>query len=165
MALWRRFWPFPLAEQHSALLRISVVVRGGWLYAPAAVLLTYFCNLNRGRIILWCYLIWYLVVLVRYFDPSPRLWITSLGLSGIIGVALYLSATAGATKVRLDGWTIFRLFLMPFCVSSFAALVKGKNFVLIFSPNPGEILVAVALCILFCAIVFAAKRSAVRRSA
>ena len=122
------------------------------------MLLRYLQNLNRGRIILWCYLVWYLVVLVRYFDGSPRLWFTSLGLSAIIGFALYLSATAGATKARLDGWTIFRLFLMPFCVSSFAALVKGKNFILIFSPNPFEILAAIGLCAFFCGAVGLVKR-------
>src|SRR5438874_5178566 len=108
------------------------------------MLLLYLANLSRGRLILWWYFIWYFVVLVRYFDPSPRLWLTSLGLSAIIGIALYLSATAGATKVKLDRWTIFRLFLMPFCVSSFAALVKGRGFILIFSPNPAEIFLAIA---------------------
>lgn len=123
------------------------------------MLWAYLRNLNPGRLVLWCYLVWYLVVLVRYFDPNPRLWITSLGLSAIIGVALYLSATAGATKVRLDRWTVFRLFLMPFCVSSFAALVKGKDFVLIFSPNPKEALLAVLLCAMFCGVVWVAKRT------
>src|SRR5215467_5254404 len=103
----------------------------------------YLTNLSAGRLILWCYFIWYLVVLVRYFDASARLWLTSLGLGLIIGFALYLStAGAGTTKLRLDRWQVFRLFLMPFCVSSFAALVKGKDFVLIFSPNPREILLA-----------------------
>ena len=124
-----------------------------------AVLWAYLRNLNRGRIILWCYLVWYLVVLVRYFDPNPRLWLTSLGLSAIIGVALCLSATAGATKVRLDRWSVFRLFLMPFCVSSFAALVKGKNFILVFSPVPAETLLAVGLCAVFCALVFVVKKT------
>ena len=119
----------------------------------------YIRNLNRGRLILWCYLVWYLVVLIRYFDPAPQLWLTSLGLSAIIGIALYLSATAGATKVKLDRWSIFRLFLMPFCVSSFAALVKGKGFILVFSPRLNENLLAVAVCVLFCGIVFAIKRA------
>jgi hypothetical protein len=100
---------------------------------------------------------------VRYFDPSPRLWLTSLGLSMIIGIALFLSATAGATKVRLDRWTIFRLFLMPFCVSSFSALVKGKGFNLIFSPNPNEILLAIGLCLVFCGTVWAIKRVSPKR--
>jgi len=124
------------------------------------MLWSYLRNLNRGRMVLWCYLIWYIVVLVRYFDPSPRLWLTSLGLSSIVGVALILSATAGATKTRMDRWTVFRLFLMPFCVSSFSALVKGKGFTLIFSPNPKEILIAIGVCALFCAIVWGVKRSA-----
>jgi len=119
----------------------------------------YLATLSTGRLILWCYFIWYAVVLVRYFDPSARLWLTSLGLSLIIGVALYLStAGSGTTKVKLDRWQIFRLFLMPFCVSSFAALVKGKNFTLIFSPRPGEILLAVALCAVLCLLVFALKK-------
>ena len=124
----------------------------------------YLRDLNRGRLILWCYLVWYLVVLVRYFDPSPRLWMTSLGLSAIIGVALYLSATAGATKVKLDRWTVFRLFLMPFCVSSFSALVKGRGFVLIFSPSPTEDLYALTLCGVFCAVVWLVKRISARQA-
>jgi len=45
------------------------------------MLVRYVATLNRGRLILWCYFIWYMVVLVRYFDPNPRLWLTSLGLA------------------------------------------------------------------------------------
>ena len=99
------------------------------------------------------------MVLVRYFDASARLWLTSLGLSAIIGVALYLStAGSGTTKVKLDRWQVFRLFLMPFCVSSFAALVKGKGFILIFSPRVEETVLAVALCAVPCLAVFALKK-------
>ena len=123
------------------------------------MLVRYVATLNKGRLILWCYFIWYMVVLVRYFDPNPRLWLTSLGLALIIGVALYISTTsAGGTKVRLESWQTFRLFLMPFCVSSFAALVKSRGFILIFSPNPNEIIIAVALCALLCGFVFVVKK-------
>ena len=124
------------------------------------MLTRYLANLSNGRLILWCYFVWYLVVLVRYFDSSPRLWLTSLGLSGIIGFALYLSTVSGVTnKVTLEFWQVFRLFLMPFCVSSFAALVKGKGFILIFSPNPGEIATAIGLCLLLWTVVTLLKRS------
>jgi hypothetical protein len=123
------------------------------------MLIRYLTNLSGGRLILWCYFIWYLVVLVRYFDASARLWLTSLGLSAIIGFALFVSTTkAGTKQVSLERWQVIRLFLMPFCVSSFSALVKGKNFVLIFSPNPVEILAAVGLCALLCGAVFFLKR-------
>ena len=98
-------------------------------------MLRYFAGLNGARQTLWCYLIWYLVVLVRYFDPRPALWLTSLGLSGIIGLALYLSTAGTSATTRLDRWQVFRLFLMPLCVSSFAALVKDRGFLLIFSPR------------------------------
>jgi len=121
----------------------------------------YLTELSTGRLILWCYFIWYAVVLVRYFDPNPRVWLTSTGLSVIVGVALYISTShAGSRKVQLDGWQTFRLFLMPFCVSSFAALVKGHGFLLIFSPNPMEILCALGLCGVLCCTVWVLKRRA-----
>src|SRR5260370_33011335 len=118
------------------------------------MLIRYLSNLSNGRLILWCYFIWYCVVLVRYFDSSLRLWLTSLGLSLIVGFALFISTTAAsANKVRLDFWQTFRLFLMPFCVSSFSALVKGKGFILIFSPKAMEIMVAAGLCVILFVVV------------
>jgi hypothetical protein len=124
-----------------------------------AVLLRYLAHLSNGRLILWCYFIWYAVVLIRYFDPSLRLWLTSLGLSAIIGFALYVSTvTAGTKQVKLEFWQTFRLFLMPFCVSSFAALVKGKGFILIFSPKIEEIGIAAGLCVMLCVAVSLVKR-------
>jgi hypothetical protein len=123
------------------------------------MLLRYLTNLSTGRLILWCYFIWYLVVLARYFDASARLWLTSVGLSLIIGLALYIStAKSGTNQVKLERWQVFRLFLMPFCVSSFSALVKGKGFMLIFSPKPMEIAIAAGFCALLCGVVRLLKR-------
>jgi hypothetical protein len=123
------------------------------------MLIRYLTELSTGRLTLWCYFVWYAVVLVRYFDPNPRIWLTSLGLSLIIGIALFISTShAGTRKVRLERWQTFRLFLMPFCVSSFSALVKGRGFVLIFSPNPKEILLALGLCAALCGCVLVLKR-------
>lgn len=122
-------------------------------------MIRYLVNLTTGRLILWCYLIWYLVVLVRYFDAGPLLWLTSLGISAIIGVALVISTTSSSKgTTKLEGWQTFRLFLMPFCVSSFAALVKGRGFILIFSPRLPENLLAFGLCLVFCAVVMVVKR-------
>src|SRR5579871_735801 len=122
-------------------------------------MLRYLTNLSTGRLILWCYFIWYVVVLVRYFDPSPRLWLTSLGLSGIIGAALFIStAKTGLNTVKLQRWQVIRLFLMPFCVSSFSALVKGKGFILIFSPHLGEMLVALGACVALWIATLVARR-------
>lgn len=112
---------------------------------------------------LWCYAIWYAVVFVHYFDPSPALWLTSLGLSGIIGCALLLSTRAAIGTARVNMWGVFRLFLMPFCVSSFAALVKGRGFVLVFAPNLKENLLALALCGAFVSLVFFLQRRAKER--
>lgn len=124
------------------------------------MLFRYLRQLDTPRLILWCYAIWYAGVLVRYFDPSPALWLTSFGLSGIIGFALLLSTRAAIGTARLSGWGVFRLFLMPVCVSSFAALVKGRGFVLIFSPRLDENLFALALCAGFWGFVALLKRCA-----
>lgn len=46
---------------------------------------------------------------------------------------------------------------MPFCVSSFSALVKGRGFILIFSPRIYENVIALGLCGAFTAFVAALK--------
>ena len=111
----------------------------------------YFANLSAGRTVLWCYLIWYLFFVSRYFDRSPNLWLTSAGISCIIGIALIISTWDA--NARLKGWALFRLFLMPFCVSSFSALVKGRGFILIFSSRMQENAIALAMCSAFCAFI------------
>ncbi|MBI3854774.1 MAG: hypothetical protein HY293_03685 [Planctomycetes bacterium] len=121
--------------------------------------MSYLAGLSGGRYVLWCYFIWWVVVLLRYFDRSPQIWLTSLGLSVIIGAALYINTTAsGKTRLKLEPWPAFRLFLTPFCVSSFAALVKGRGFVLIFSPQWREMAAAGAACAVLGALVLLAKR-------
>jgi hypothetical protein len=122
------------------------------------VSLDYFRKLDTPRTILWCYAIWYGVVLVRYFDANPQIWLTSLGLSAIIGCALLLSTRAAMKGPPMAGWGVFRLFLMPFCVSSFSALVKGRGFILIFSPKLEETLTAAALCAVFCGSIVLFRR-------
>lgn len=123
------------------------------------MLVRYLSNLSTGRLILWCYFIWYLVVAFRYFDPSPSLWLTSLGLGLIVGFALYTNAAASRPEnVRPDPWQTFRFYLTPFCVSSFAAMVKGRDFFLVFSPRLDELFYGIFCCGLFCLLVFLAKR-------
>jgi hypothetical protein len=52
------------------------------------------------------------------------------------------------------------LFLMPFCVSSFSALVKDAGYILIFPPTLRENAVGAVLIALFVAIVFSIKKGA-----
>lgn len=122
--------------------------------------LRYLARLTTGRLILWCYFIWYAVIFVRYFDPTPGIWLTSLGISVIVGIALVISTTSATQgTTTLDRWQTFRLFLMPWCVSSFSALVKGQGFILIFSPRLEEDLAAAGLCLLLSTIVLLLKRA------
>lgn len=122
-------------------------------------LVRYLAQLTTGRIVLWCYALWYAVNVSLHFDPRPRLWFTSLGLSFIIGIALVLSTRASASgTTQLDRWQTFRLFLMPFCVSSFAALVKEAGYVLVFPPSLRENLIGFAAIALFLTIVTVLRR-------
>jgi len=123
------------------------------------MLVRYLAALKTGKLVLWCYLLWYITMTSFYFEASPRLWLSSLGISFIIGVALILSTTAGWDDIRrMDRWQMLRLFLMPFCVSSFAAMIKGKDFILFFSPHLNENLLAASCCLTLCLIVFAIKK-------
>ena len=116
--------------------------------------LRYFAQISTGRIVLWCYAVWYAVIVALHFDPSPGLWLTSLGLSAIIGFALILSTRpTGGKPVKADHWQTFRLFLMPFCVSSFAALVKDARFILIFPPSLRDNLIGFAAIAAFLLLV------------
>jgi hypothetical protein len=123
--------------------------------------LRYIANLTAGKIVLWCFLLWYLATVIHHFDPAPAIWLNALGISGIIGVALYLSVREPG-KSPPDRWTVARLFLMPFCVSSFSQLIKGRGFVLVFPPDLHEIGVSLAACAAFVAAVLIVKRWAPR---
>ncbi len=128
-------------------------------------LVAYLRDLNAARAVLWCYLIWYVGALIPCFDPSPTLWLSSLGISAIIGTGLYLStAYAGPTKTELGRFQIFRLYLMPLCVSSFAALIKGHGFVLVLHPTLAGNLRPLITCALFLSLVRAVKRFAPPRA-
>jgi hypothetical protein len=96
--------------------------------------LRYIANLTAGKIVLWCFLLWYLATVIHHFDPAPAIWLNALGISGIIGVALYLSVREPG-KSPPDRWTVVRLFLMPFCVSSFSQLIKGRGSCWCFHPT------------------------------
>lgn len=115
----------------------------------------YFQEIKLNKLILWCYLIWYLVVVAFYFDPAPKIWINSLGISAVIGTALMLSVSDSNNKT--DYWQIFRLYLMPFCVSSFSSLIKDRGFIVIISPKPQETILAILSCVIFLLIIGAIK--------
>jgi len=121
------------------------------------LLIQYLYQIKLDKAILWCYLIWYIVVVYFYFDPSPKIWINAVGISAVIGTALVLSVSSGKGGKR-DYWQTFRLYLMPFCVSSFSALIKGQGFIVVISPKIKETLVAVSCCALFLFVVLVIKR-------
>ena len=119
-------------------------------------LLNYFAQLKPGKMVLWFYLIWYFVTVYFHFDPNAKIWINALGISVVIGIALMLSVGNGQSPLA-NPWQTFRLFWMPFAVSSFSSLIKGQGYTVIFSPNLREVLIAVVACLLFTVVVTALK--------
>jgi hypothetical protein len=115
--------------------------------------------LPAGKIALWCYLLWYAVTVFNHFDASPAIWLNALGISALMGVAIVLSVGHALRSAPDRGWQVFRFFLMPFCVSSFSSLIKGKGFVLIVPPTAAEVLLSVGACMAFIALVAALKMS------
>lgn len=107
-------------------------------------MIRYLAQLTLSRAVLWCYLSWYIAVISLYFQFSPALWISSLGMSAIIGTALVLSTSS--TNAKMDRWAVFRLYLMPFCVSSYSALTVGKGFLLILPPRLSENAIGFGAC-------------------
>ena len=108
----------------------------------------YLANLPAAKLVLWCFLIWYLGTVIQHFDATPGIWLNALGISAIIGIALYLSVREPG-KPPPDRWTVMRLFLMPFCVSSFSQLIKDQGFVLVFPPSLRENAFNIAACAVF----------------
>lgn len=119
-------------------------------------LLRYFQALSLGKMVLWCYLIWYVCTVIAYFDPTPAIWLNSVGISVIVGVALLLSVGGQAAA----SWQTFRLFFMPFAVSSFAALIKGHGFLLVFPPSLAQASLQLGACAVFLSAVGLLKRLA-----
>ena len=119
-------------------------------------LIRYFDRLKLGKAILWCYLIWYLITVYFHFDFSPKIWLNSLGISALIGTGLVLSVSAD--RASADGrWQIFRLYLMPFCVSSFSTLTKGQGFYVFVSSQIDETLISTLGCAMFAGFIVVVK--------
>jgi len=96
----------------------------------------YVKQLRFDKLLLWSYLLWYLSIGIIYFDSSPKLWSTALGIALIVGIALVLSTAGWPIDIKkLDRWQTMRLFFIPFCVSSYSLLIKDKDCFFIFPPD------------------------------
>jgi len=108
-------------------------------------MIMYFARLSISKLALWCYLAWYIAVVCLFFEASTALWISAIGLSFFIGIALILATRQPGQKT--DFWTAFRLFLIPFCVSSYSGLIKGRGFILLFPPDRRSLLICSLACV------------------
>jgi len=120
------------------------------------ILIRHFARLSAGMVVLWCFLLWYLTMIVFHFEASPRLWANAMGMSLFVGSALLLSVEHKGGAAR-EFWRSFRLFMIPFCVSSFSALVRDDGFYAIFSPIVHENMISAVACLVFVCWIAAAR--------
>ena len=127
------------------------------------LLVRYLAQLPVGHRILWSYVIWWAVMVHYYFRADVHLWLMSLGLGVIVGFALMLSTgPVSVERFRTRFWESIRLFICPLMVSSFSALVVGKDFILVFSPHRMENIIALGGIAVFLLLVFLSKRILLR---
>ena len=120
-------------------------------------MLRYIQQLELTKTILWCYLIWYFAIISQYFDATLDLWLSSVGIAVIIGFALNLAAAQ--KNQRLCPWIRIRLYIFPFCVSSYSALIKGNGFFLLFPTDLKPLLLGSFSVLAFLSLVFVVKAS------
>jgi hypothetical protein len=120
-------------------------------------IVSYFVDLRSGKVALWCYLIWYANTVAHHFDSTPRIWLNSLGISAVVGVALVLSVGSFSAALK-ERWQLFRLFAMPFGVSSFSSLIKGQGFFIVVPPDVLELASSLGLCALFVLFIYGLRR-------
>ncbi|MBI5771208.1 MAG: hypothetical protein HZA93_25770 [Verrucomicrobia bacterium] len=126
-------------------------------------LLRYLSTLDHRRIVLWGAGIWYAALAVRYAERDAALWLRALGIAAIVGSMLVLNAVPTGGRIRDVGfWPAFRFFLVPFCVSSFAAFTKGHPFLLIFPTDLAANTTPLGALAVFGLIVWIAKKTSAR---
>lgn len=143
-------------NRRQPFLQPAIAARCRWDALNPLPMISYLSKLKTGKIVLWCYLIWYLSTVYFHFDPSLRIWLNAAGISVVIGIGLILSVS-GPAGTRPDFWQSFRLFMMPFAVASFSSLIKGKGFVLVFPPRLDELLMSAGLCLAFVLLALFAR--------
>lgn len=125
----------------------------------------YLATLDRRRFILWTAFLWYATIAIRLGDGDHAEWLRSMGIAVIVGSILTLNAVPAQGRWRdVEFWPAFRFFLIPFCVSSFSALAKGRDFFLIFPLDATDNLAAVGVIVLFAGGAAVARAVSPRRA-
>ena len=103
-------------------------------------MLKYLGKLTSGMQVLWCYAIWYIYFVSKYFVPDLELWLRSLGIGLLVGFVLNINAFCSIRGIlgAPNKGAILRFFIIPFCVSSFPVVIMDKGFTLFFSPSLKE---------------------------
>jgi len=121
-------------------------------------MLRYLAGLDTRRLVLWCAFLWYVVIAARHGDLPAQRWMSAAAIALIVGSILTVNAIPATGRMRsLERWTVFRFFVIPFCVSSLSAIAARNDFALIFPQELWDNVVAVGAGAGFCVITGTAR--------
>ena len=85
------------------------------------MIIQYLSNLSQGMKVLWCYLLWYVYFACKYFERDVELWLRSLGIAILVGLALNLNAFSSFKGMisKSNKWQAFRFLLSLFAFPAF----------------------------------------------
>lgn len=87
--------------------------------------------------LIFSYFIWYLWIISNFPVPSEvsiKIWPNAACMSIFVGTVLNANAYIPPLKQHfaLRKWSIFRFYVIPFCVSSYSSIAQQHSFVLLF---------------------------------
>ncbi len=101
--------------------------------------------------------------MARHATASLAVWLNAAGIAAAIGVILAANAIPPGQQWRdLGFWPLARFFLIPFCVSSYSAVMNRIGLVLIFPIAVEDNLTGAAAIVGFLLICLAARAVASR---
>jgi hypothetical protein len=102
--------------------------------------------------LLAAFFVWWLCMVIFFFDPAWPLWVNTLVITAFVGTALNVNAFTSSQEPHLlafarnQPWLVARFFLIPFCVSSYGGIADSAHFVAAF-PSTHAVSAAVGICV------------------
>ena len=97
-------------------------------------------TLQVPQILLLSFFIWYLFIVIS-FSSNYLVWVNAIVMAFFVGNILCLNAYMATKKEKYfeflseNRWIVVRLFLIPFCVSSYSGVAFSHGFIAAFPVN------------------------------
>mmetsp|Transcript_22031 Transcript_22031/g.32836 ORF Transcript_22031/g.32836 Transcript_22031/m.32836 type:complete len:182 (-) Transcript_22031:204-749(-) len=115
----------------------------------------------------WWLTIWYLYILSFYGSADPKMWGSAVGIAIIIGCTLFSNMYYAPFDkfMEKNDWVVIRVFIIPFCVSSYSQVIQKKEdeFAFIFPRDAGIALGGIVFASVITGSLYAFRRVAIMK--